>query len=311
MYRKYQPHKGRSRLVWAVIVLAGLAIGLVPLLRSPSWPGGGWKPTSGTTLAAPNSGQQTTVDFRENSALPGEGKAGVPELPEAFRNGVSQESVTIVTTVTPSPGTRRKPGEIVARLAFLKPPLEGVKVPNYAGQLPGAPRPYRNGIHQAIDYYSGYAGIIINKSTPVLAAADGLIIRIDHDYREMTRAELDQILSVVKTGGSPVGKDLDRLHGRQVWLLHENGVVTRYSHLNATEPGLKVGDRVKAGGVIGRVGNSGTDSGVLGNDEDVHLDFQIFINLRSFWEGLTPVEARGVLVKVFDQITNLTQQPEQ
>ena len=209
--------------------------------------------------------------------------------------------MSIVTTVNPPSGARRNPAEIVTRLAFLKPPLEGAKVPKFTGQLPGAPRTYRNGIHQGTDYYSGYTGITINKSTPALAAADGTVIRVDHDYREMTMAERDKILSVVKMGGMPVGKDLDWLHGRQVWILHQNGVITRYSHLSATEPGLKVGDRVKAGAVVGHVGNSGTDSGALANNEDVHLDFEIFIDQRPFWDGLIPAEAHEVLVKVFDQ----------
>lgn len=303
--------KRKLRPVRGLILLAGLVVIAVAVFQLPFWPPGRSILRGGTTLAAPDSGGGKAPDSGGKAPDPtggkapdssnGGGKTGAPELPEAFRNGVTQDSVSLVTTVTPAPEARRDPAEITARLAFLKPPLKGAKVPKYGGQLPGGPRPYRNGVHQGADYYSGYVGVVINKKTPALAAADGTVIRIDHDYREMTMAERDKMLSVVKTGGSPRGKDLDWLHGRQVWILHENGVVTRYSHLSAVEPGLKVGDRVKAGEAVGRVGNSGTDSGALGNDEDVHLDFEIFIDQRPFWDGLTPVQAREVLVKVFDQ----------
>ena len=295
-------NRRRFRPIRALILLAGLVVLAVAVFRSPSWPLGRSVSPGGTTLAAPDSGGKTPDGGKvsDPKAPNGTDKTGVPELPEAFRNGVTQDSVSIVTTVTPAPGARRNPADIVARLGFLKPPLEGLKVPKYRGQLPGSPRQYRNGIHQGFDFYSGYAGITINKKTPALAAADGTIIRIDQDYREMTMAERDKILAVVKTGGAPMGKDLDWLHGRQVWILHQNGVVTRYSHLSAVEPGLKVGDQVKAGAAVGRVGNSGTDSGALANDEDVHLDFEIFIDQKPYWDGLTQAQAREVLVKVFE-----------
>lgn len=303
MHKNFRRRKFRP--LRAIILLVGLVVIAFAVFRYPSWTLGRFVPAGGTTLAAPDSGAKTpdpgAGKTPDANASGGAGQTGAPELPEAFRNGVTQDSVSIVTTTTPAPGNRRNPADIVARLSFLKPPLEGLKVPTYRGQLAGAPRQYRNGIHQGFDFYSGYAGIIINKKTPALAAADGTIIRIDHDYREMTMAERDKILSVVKTGGSPMGKDLDWLHGRQVWILHQNGVVTRYSHLSAVEPELKVGDLVKAGTVVGRVGNSGTDSGALANDEDVHLDFEIFIDQKPFWDGLTPAEAREVLAKVFDQ----------
>ncbi len=51
---------------------------------------------------------------------------------------------------------------------------------------------------------------------------------------------------------------------------HGNGVVTKYHHM-AEAPSVKVGENVKKGQVVGKVGSTGISSGN-------HLDFQIFIN---------------------------------
>lgn len=52
-------------------------------------------------------------------------------------------------------------------------------------------------------------------------------------------------------------KDLYNGYGFYIDLVHEGGVVTRYAHLNTIAAGLKKGDSVKAGQVIGYVGNTG------------------------------------------------------
>jgi murein DD-endopeptidase MepM/ murein hydrolase activator NlpD len=49
----------------------------------------------------------------------------------------------------------------------------------------------------------------------------------------------------------------DGKSGRYVRIAHEGGVFTTYMHLDAVAPGLSVGDKVKAGQFIGRLGKSG------------------------------------------------------
>src|SRR5690625_4776867 len=45
--------------------------------------------------------------------------------------------------------------EMVSYLSFLQKPLQEAEVSTISGHLPGAPRPYRNGFHEGIDWY-GY-----------------------------------------------------------------------------------------------------------------------------------------------------------
>lgn len=59
--------------------------------------------------------------------------------------------------------------------------------------------------------------------------------------------------------------------GNMVVLVHGEGMVTRYFHLNAFREGLAVGQQVRQGEVIGYVGNTGASTGP-------HLHYEIIIN---------------------------------
>ena len=73
---------------------------------------------------------------------------------------------------------------------------------------------------------------------------------------------------------------LDRIRGRQVWIDHGKGVVTRYAHLSAVEP-LSVGQIVEAGTPIGAVGSSGYPQG------GPHLHFEVRIGDDYYGDGLS------------------------
>jgi len=180
------------------------------------------------------------------------------------------------------------------KLAFLRSPLPGARVPRSPAHLPGAPRPYRQGIHQGIDFVTGDCGVPVTVSTPVRAAADGLVIRADHDYQEMSPAERQQILSRILAGDRDP-QLLDRLHGRQVWLLHRGDVLTRYSHLSRIPEDVVPYTRVRAGQLVGYAGNSGTSYGTLGSDLGVHLHWEIFVRGRPFWWGLRQESMKALL----------------
>jgi len=184
------------------------------------------------------------------------------------------------------------------RLDFLVVPLDGAQVSEAAGQLPGAPRTYRNGIHQGLDFYGGYCGVDVRVGTPVLAAGDGLVIRADLKFQEMTWEERERHLNDAIVAGETPDDILDTLNGRQIWIQHQDGVITRYSHLDSIAPGIEAGTRVKSRDVIGFVGNSGTSDGVTGTTGGAHLHFEIIVDGRVFFDGMTQEQVRETLVMV-------------
>lgn len=126
---------------------------------------------------------------------------------------------------------------------------DGTRIGGLAMQspLPGAPivSPFGmrrhpvlhvNKMHWGVDYKA-------DTGTPVLAAADGTV----EDVRRLGN------------------------YGLYVRLGHSDGVETTYGHLSRFEQGVKPGDTVKAGDVIGYAGRSGLASGP-------HLYFEVFVD---------------------------------
>ncbi len=84
---------------------------------------------------------------------------------------------------------------------------------------------------------------------------------------------------------------LDELRGRQVWIDHGYGVVTRYAHLQSVEL-LSVGSIVERGAVIGHVGNSGTKAGP-------HLHIEIRVGATYLGDGVTGQPLLAALRRAF------------
>jgi murein DD-endopeptidase MepM/ murein hydrolase activator NlpD len=152
-------------------------------------------------------------------------------------------------------------------------PIEGGDVPVDPALLPGAPRDYRSGIHEGIDFPA-------QTGTPVLAAATGIVARVDTSFLDWTREQQDVALYEALTLGYTPTATLDRIRGRQVWIDHGKGLMTRYAHLSAVEP-LLVGQKVEAGALIGQVGSSGYPQG------GPHLHFEVRVGDGFYGDGLT------------------------
>jgi murein DD-endopeptidase MepM/ murein hydrolase activator NlpD len=178
-------------------------------------------------------------------------------------------------------------------------PIEGACLPTAANLLPNAPRSYRAGIHEGIDFYDGLACARIGRGTPVRAAKAGVVVRADHDYRPLTPQELDELLRRSQSQGYTDEQALDRFRGRQVWIDHGGGVVTRYAHLDGVAPDIRVGMGVEAGRVIGYVGNSGTPQEVTAPDSEFHLHFEIRVGDSYLGKGLPYDELMAVLRRAF------------
>jgi len=164
-------------------------------------------------------------------------------------------------------------------------PVGGLEVPTEEQYLPNSPRDYRAGYHEGIDFPA-------KAGTPVLAAKSGTIARIDSDFKDWTPAEEQSAFDDAVALGHTPAATLDRIRGRQVWIDHGGGIVTRYAHLSAVAP-LRVGDVVAQGEVIGAVGSSGYPEG------GPHLHFEIRVGDDFYGDGLPLTELRYALSVAF------------
>ena len=204
------------------------------------------------------------------------------------------------TSPTPTPtAVPTAPPVLEAVIHGFQYPIAGACLPSREDLMPNAPREYRSGVHEGIDFYDGGCCVPIERGTPVLAAKTGVVIRFDHDYQDITAEEMDALLALTQQQGSTDAATLDRLRGRQVWLDHGNGIVTRYAHLLAVEDGIAKGMVVRAGQVVGYVGNSGTPEGVSDPDLENHLHFEIRVGAGYLGEGLSPARVRRLCEKAF------------
>lgn len=192
------------------------------------------------------------------------------------------------TPVTPS-------GAEVSGFIF---PIEGACLPEDDNLIPGALREYRNAIHEGLDFYDADNCTFIGIDTEVLAAKDGTVIRADHDYQPLTPETLQELDE--RVAGGDTSPDIeDSYRGRQVWLQHADGTVTRYAHLNGVADAAIVGAQVEAGDVIGYVGDSGTPESVTDPLTQVHLHFEIRIGGGYLGQGLEPDEVRRLYEQAF------------
>lgn len=188
--------------------------------------------------------------------------------------------------------------ELVRQLSFLQSPIPGANISSRDTQLPGAPRAYRNGTHEGLDYYNGFCGVPIYFGDPVYAAGAGVVTRIDHGYSEPSVGEREKMLKLSAAEGDTPEDILDKLRGRQVWIVHAFGVVTRYAHLDTVSENLQVGDWIEAGNYVGTLGNSGTSNGARGTQNDAHLHFEIWVGDYYLGKGLPLDEIRSLWQQV-------------
>lgn len=179
-------------------------------------------------------------------------------------------------------------------------PVTGATISSRRSHLPGAPRAYRNGYHEGFDFYNGTVSVDIGYGTPILAAADGVVVRADHDYVENDQAAYDTLIAEASRGLDTPPDVLDRLRGRQVWVRHAGGFVTRYAHLAAVAEGVTVGSTVRQGDVIGTTGNSGTIEAAQGTHDDPHPHVEVWRPDGTFLgSGMEPEEIWALAAQVF------------
>lgn len=180
-------------------------------------------------------------------------------------------------------------------------PVESATISSRANHLPGAPRAYRNGTHEGFDFYGGSVSVPISYGTPINAVADGVVVRADHDYVENTIEQYDAIIDAAKRSLNTPPDILDKLRGRQVWVEHPGGFVTRYAHLSAISDDIAVGTAVKQGQVVGNTGNSGTLEAAQKTEDDPHPHVEIWKGDVYLGKGLEPDAIYTLAGQVFGQ----------
>jgi len=178
-----------------------------------------------------------------------------------------------VATMPPAVGEREAARAFTRLRGLFALPIEGGDIPDDLELLPGASRDYRAGIHEGIDFPAPIG-------TRVLAAASGTVTRVDVSFLDWTREQQDIALYDALTLGYTPAATLDRIRGRQVWIDHGKGLVTRYAHLSVVEP-LVVGQKIEAGALIGEVGSSGYPQG------GPHLHFEVRSGDGFYGDGLS------------------------
>ena len=154
-------------------------------------------------------------------------------------------------------------------------PTEEYGVPNYTNLLPNAPREYRNGFHEGIDFSSPL-------NYPIKAVYDGIVIRSNNMHEDVDIATYSEILMTTeKLKKTPediynfilLGKSVVIDHGYSITKKFRS--ITVYAHLSSIPEDVKPGKKVKMGDIIGFSGNTGTSSGALRNEKGAHLHWEI------------------------------------
>ncbi len=179
-------------------------------------------------------------------------------------------------------------------------PVEGATISSRRSHLPGARRAYRNGYHEGFDFYNGTVSVNIGYGTPIVAVADGVVVRADHDYVENDQAAYEELVAEASSRLDTPPEILDRLRGRQVWIRHAGGFLTRYAHLAAVAEGVTVGSTVRQGDVIGTTGNSGTIEAAQGTRDGPHPHVEVWQPGGDYLgSGMEPEQIWSLAAQVF------------
>lgn len=156
-------------------------------------------------------------------------------------------------------------------------PCEGAPVPDNPLLLPNAPRSYRNGTHRGIDFYA-------NWGSSVRSVADGVVIRAEHNYKEIPAAFREELLKeTTQVGRTPSDIFEHILVGQAVYIDHGFDLipgyrcVSIYAHLSYIEEDIVPGAKVKQEQLLGKSGNTGTRPSTIGTRGGSHLHWELIL----------------------------------
>jgi murein DD-endopeptidase MepM/ murein hydrolase activator NlpD len=209
--------------------------------------------------------------------------------------GVTEDEATS----TPLPPTPSPTPDIATIFHNFIYPVAGGCLPQSATLMPNAPREYRSGVHEGVDFYDYDNCVTIEQGTAVLAVKDGTVVRADLEYRDLTQEELDAANQRIADGDANAFDVVDLFRGRQVWVDHGNGIVTRYAHLSAVRDGVREGVRVAQGQAIAVAGESGTPESLSNPGTEMHLHWELRVGETFLGADLPPEEVRELYLGLF------------
>ncbi|MGE3962353.1 MAG: M23 family metallopeptidase [Dehalococcoidia bacterium] len=179
-------------------------------------------------------------------------------------------------------------------------PIEGACFPSQDTLMPNSARDYRNGVSEGVDFYFGDSCVVIERGTPVVAAYAGVVVRADHNYQELLLAQITALEEQIAKDGTASAETLDRYRGRQVWIDHGNGIITRYCHLNSISAEVAPGLRVSQGQLLGGVGESGTPESVTSPGTQLHLHWEVRVEDSFLGAGMDPETVRSLYARLME-----------
>jgi murein DD-endopeptidase MepM/ murein hydrolase activator NlpD len=226
------------------------------------------------------------------------GRAPVVQVELLGTAAPTQTSNVAAATSQSKTAQAATPRPTLVELSGFAYPIVGGCLPQNDDLMPGAPRQYRNGIHEGVDFYDSDNCTSIGLGTEVLAAKPGTIIRAEWDYHDLTAAEISDLEARAPFNGSDPQIE-DAFRGRQVWVDHGTGILTRYAHLSGIADGIEVGKHVNQGELIAYVGESGTPESVTDPGTEYHLHFEIRVGDEYLGQGLQPDALRQLYEEAF------------
>jgi len=209
--------------------------------------------------------------------------------PGPLSSATAAPALSVTPSSTPDPNALR--GFVV--------PIPGACLPDADNLMPNAPRAYRNGVHEGVDFYPFNSCVVIEPGTLIVAMSAGTVIRADLDYVDLTAEQVDELDAKTNAQGYSDPETLDIYRGRQVWVDHGGGIVTRYCHLGLIADGIEVGARVDQGQVIAGVGESGTPESVTAPGTEMHLHAEVRIGESFLGADLPADEVRRLYNLLF------------
>lgn len=239
-----------------------------------------------TSIASDPSGESS-------SSNPQEGTDPAPTSPEPT-------PTPVVVVLDQEPQTYQEALDDAGRLSVDIVWPSGCMSPlSHPDLLPNAPRAYRSGIHQGVDFRCFARG------HQAVAAMDGRTVLVIGNYDDPKSDNRDRLLDIAAELDATPPYTLLTLYGNYVVIDHgvipEVGhVVTIYAHLENVDPGIQVGETVQAGQQVGEIGNRGTHAAANGDFyTDPHLHWELHIDNQYLGAGLSAEETRNVYTVLF------------